>query len=94
MPREGAPNLPKVSEFYGIQIYIYWDEHGPPHFHAVYAEQEVKVSIVDLSVQAGYLSTRALGLVMEWAKLHQDELRHVWEQAARKEPLNRIDPLK
>ena len=85
--------MPKVSEFFGISIYVYYREHGPPHFHALYAGDEVAVSIEQLAVVTGRIGPRALGLVMEWAALHQDELRGVWKQAAAHEPLSRIDPL-
>jgi len=36
---------------------------------------------------------RFYGLVMEWASLHQDELRHDWELAQNHESLETIDPL-
>jgi hypothetical protein len=74
--------MPKISEFFGISIYVYYREHGPPRFHALYGGEEILVSIGDLSVLSGALNPRALGLVMEWAALHKDELRVVWRQAA------------
>ena len=86
--------MPRISEFFGIEIYIYWEDHGPPHFHAVYAEQEAQISIEDGSLLRGRLSPRAMGLVVEWAQLHRDELRHVWEQAEGMQPLDKIEPLK
>ena len=85
--------MPKISEFFGIAIYIYWRDHGPAHFHAVYAEEEATVSIEELSILSGRLSPRVLGLVREWASLHQAELRKIWSRAQNLEPLGRIDPL-
>ena len=32
--------MPKICEFHGIAIYIHRDEHGSPHFHAVYGGNE------------------------------------------------------
>jgi hypothetical protein len=58
--------LPKLSEFFGISVYMYWGDHGPPHFHARYSGEKASIGIDDLSVLAGKLSPRALGLVMEW----------------------------
>jgi hypothetical protein len=72
---------------------MYYREHAPPHFHAEYAGEEVLISIRDLSVLRGRINARALGLIMEWATLHQDELLHVWELARDFEPLPSIDPL-
>lgn len=86
--------MPKISEFFGISIYVYYREHGPPHFHALYGEEEVLISIEDLSVLNGKLNPRALGLVMEWAVLRQDDLSAVWKQAANHEPLDKIAPLR
>lgn len=85
--------MPRISEFFGISIYMYWREHGPPHFHAVYAGQEAVIAIEDLAVLEGVLSPRVRGLVVEWATLHQVELRKVWKQARDNEPLHRIEPL-
>jgi len=86
--------MPKISEFFGIAIYVYYREHLPPHFHAIYGGQEVLVAIENLSVVAGSLPPRAMGMVMEWATQHQPELRRVWDQAMRHEPLGSIEPLK
>lgn len=86
--------MPKVSEFFGIAVYVYYREHFPPHFHAVYGDDEILVSIGDLSLICGRFAPRAVGLVMEWATIHQEELKAVWAQAMAHEPLSRIDPLK
>lgn len=85
--------MPKISEFFGIAIYVYWRDHGPAHFHAIYGGEEASISIEDLSLLNGRLSPRAMGLVMEWATIHQMELREVWSRAQNLEPLGRIDPL-
>ncbi|SCX47809.1 DUF4160 domain-containing protein [Nitrosospira sp. Nsp1] len=37
--------MPILSTFYGIIIQMYWCNHSPPHFHAVYAEDEVVIDI-------------------------------------------------
>lgn len=86
--------MPKLSEFFGIAIYMYWEDHGPPHFHARYAGQKASIAIEDLSVLAGRLSPRALGLVIEWAALHRDELGAAWQRAVQNEPLGTIEPLR
>jgi hypothetical protein len=40
--------MPTISAFYGILIRMYWDEHGPPHFHALYADYEALIDIQKL----------------------------------------------
>ena len=86
--------LPRISEFFGISIYMYWREHGPPHFHARYAGDEVLIAIEDLSVLEGTVSPRALGLIMEWARLHQAELRHAFAEAQAFRQPGTIEPLR
>ncbi|MEQ1897356.1 MAG: DUF4160 domain-containing protein [Vicinamibacterales bacterium] len=67
--------------------------HAPPHFHAEYAEHEVRIAIESLAIISGDLPPRAMGLVAEWATLHQRELRELWMNAGRLEPLRRLAPL-
>ena len=86
--------MPEISRFFGILIKMYWDDHNPPHFHAFYAGEQALVDITTLSLFAGRLSPRALGLVVEWANLHQEELLADWRRAQGQEPLNAIAPLR
>ncbi len=86
--------MPRISSFFGIIIWIYWKDHLPPHFHAEYNEHEVLIRINDLSIYSGSLPSRAFGLVMEWASLHQQELIDNWKLAQQDLPLNKIEPLK
>jgi hypothetical protein len=58
-----------------------------------YGDQRAIVSIESLEIISGRLSPRALGLVTEWARLHQDELRTNWRLAAEQRPLKSIAPL-
>lgn len=86
--------MPRISAFYGITIWMYWNEgaHALPHFHARYAGH---VASVDFSgaLIAGSLPRRAFALVAEWAALHEDELLANWERARRDEQLQPVDPL-
>lgn len=85
--------MPRISSFYGIVIWMYWNDHNPPHFHAVYGDAEVLICIEDLSVYSGKLPSRAFGLVMEWAIKHQKKLMENWILASQDLPLNKITPL-
>lgn len=85
--------MPEICRFYGIVIKMYFADHAPPHFHAEYAEHEARIAIESLAVISGKLPPRAMGLVAEWATLHQQDLSELWEKARRLEPLHRLDPL-
>jgi len=86
--------MPEISRFFGIIIAMFFDDHNPPHFHARYENDNAVIKITDLTVLEGYLQPRALGLVMEWAAIHKDELLSDWELAKDKKPLFPVEPLK
>lgn len=85
--------MPELSRFYGIVIQMYYADHQPPHFHALYAGWRATIAIDTLAFIEGELPPRARGLVIEWATLHQDELREAFRRAAAMEQPQRIAPL-
>ena len=85
--------MPRISSFYGITVFMYYDEHGVPHFHAEYAGTRASIAVGTLAVLAGSLPPRALRLVQEWAEEHEAELAANWELARAEAPLNQIPPL-
>lgn len=86
--------MPRLSEFYGIVVYMYWKDHQPPHFHAMYGEDEVLVRIDDATVLVGSLPRTAARLVKEWAELCRPELLSNWDRAQASTPLVPIKPLR
>lgn len=85
--------MPEISRFFGIVIKMFFDDHNPPHFHAEYGRDLALIDIRNLSVFSGRLPPRAMGLVIEWATLHQQELLTDWERARAQQELQRIAPL-
>jgi len=84
--------MPEISRFLGIIIAMYYRDHAPPHFHAVYGDYEVTVQIGTGEVH-GFLPRRALAAVQEWRRIHDDELVLAWKLARNREALPRIPPL-
>jgi len=85
--------VPRLSEFYGIIIAMYFDDHPPPHFHAKYGDDQAQIVITTGEVLNGFLPRRALALVCEWTEFHRNELMSDWQRAERHQPLVSIDPL-
>jgi hypothetical protein len=85
--------MPEICRFLGISLRMYFDDHPPPHFHAVYNEFEAIIRIEDLRMTSGGLPQRVLALVLEWANLHRQELLSNWESLATTGKAQRIDPL-
>ncbi len=85
--------MPTISRFYGILIQMYFGDHVPPHFHALYAEFEAVLAIETLEVLRGSLPTRAMALVLEWAQMHRTELMEDWNLCVQNQQPRKISPL-
>jgi hypothetical protein len=86
--------MPTISRFFGIAITMYFDDHGPAHFHARHADGAAKVRIETLEVIDSTLDRRHLRLVLAWAELHRDELADNWRRARAGDKLHDIEPLR
>ena len=85
--------MPEISRFYGIVVAMYFGDHNPPHFHVCYGRHRAVVGIRNLSLLQGRLPPRALGLVIEWALLHREELLRNWDLTQENQHPNKIAPL-
>ena len=85
--------MPLVSEFFGIKIYVYWEDHMPPHFHAQYEEYSVQINIEEAVVLKGVFPVKQLKLVLAWCELHKEELVKNWKSAETNGNIVSIEPL-
>lgn len=85
--------MPELSRFLGIVIYMYFNEHNPPHFHAAYNEFNAAISIKTLGLIEGKLPSKVMSLVVEWAQEHQDELFENWNSIQETGEHHKIKPL-
>ena len=84
--------MPEICRFLGIVIYMLYDDHLPPHYHAEYGEYRVIVDI-HTGVVEGRFPRRALSALMEWHVFNRERLLEDWELAEKHEPLKKIPPL-
>jgi Domain of unknown function (DUF4160) len=82
--------MPTIAYFYGIAIRMYFRDHPPAHFHAVYGADEAFISIENGEIVAGNLPKAAARLVKEWAVARRGELRENWLRAQNGQALERI----
>ena len=85
--------MPTISTFYGVAIRMFWADHAPPHFHAIYGASEALIDIRTLEVIRGSLPSRALALTLEWAALHREDLLEDWDLCVTKQTPKKIPPL-
>lgn len=71
---------------------MYFYDHNPPHFHAIYGDSEAVFKIDTLEILQGSLPPRVIGLVIEWAELNKNALMQNW-QLVKKDKFKKIKPL-
>ena len=85
--------MPELSRFLGMSIAMYFKDHNPPHFHVLYNEFDAEIEIMTLAVLDGKLPPRILGLALEWAEMHKEELLDDWNLIQNTGKFNKIQPL-
>ena len=85
--------MTRISMFFGIVVYMYYDDHKHPHFHASYEGLEAMFDF-EGSLIKGFMLIRAQKLIKEWCSLHKKELKENWESARESKPLNWVEPLR
>jgi hypothetical protein len=85
--------MPVVSTFFGIIIRMFFADHEPPHFHVEYQGQSATFDFAGKLLAGELRSARARRLILEWARLHEHELRANWKRLKALQPLRQIAPL-
>lgn len=84
--------MPEICRFFGIIIYMYYNEHNPAHFHFKYGDFEGICYLTD-DVVEGKMPAKVIEKVIKWKGLHEKELFELWEFAHQGKKLYKIDPL-
>ena len=85
--------MPELARFYGIVIRMYYVDHNPPHFHAMYGEYEAVFQLDPLELLRGQLPPRARNLVIEWATHNRSAIEDAWQSVQAQEPPKAIPSL-
>ena len=86
--------MPIISEFFGIKIQMFWDEHMLPHFHADYNGNKVMVDIQKGTVIKGAFPFKQLKLILAWCEIHREDLMKNWELGMNEMSFIKIEPLR
>ena len=71
--------MPEICRFYGIIVYMFFNDHNPPHFTVKYWEFEATVLIENGNLLNGDFPISKLKLVSAWAEIHKQELLAMWD---------------
>jgi len=81
--------MPEICRFYGIVIYMFFNDHNPPHFKVKYGDYEANILIENGNILNGELPSGKYKLVAAWAEIHKEELMQMWES----KEFHKINPL-
>jgi len=90
-------NMPSISKFYGITIYMYLsdnNQHHRPHIHAIYSGEEAIFDIENVRVLEGKIPKKQTRLAQAWIEIHKDELMENWKLAIARKEVYKIEPLR
>lgn len=73
--------MPRLSEFYGVSVYVYYKDHAPPHVRAFYGDDEAMIRIDNGDLIECSLPRRAKRLVEDWLELHRKAVLESWNAA-------------
>jgi hypothetical protein len=82
--------MPEISRFYGIIVYMFFNDHNPPHFKVKNGEFEANIRIENGDILNGDLPLSKLKLVAAWAEIHKEELLAMWNS----KQFHKIQPLR
>jgi hypothetical protein len=83
--------MPTIAIVDGVRIVMYWNDHAPPHFHALLAEHRAVVEIDGLSVVGGCLPKPKLRSVLKWAASRQNALHVAWRNTQALRPSGTVE---
>ncbi len=70
--------MPTIAIVDGVKIQMFFNDHAPPHFHAILGGDEMLVAISNLDVIRGSLPSAKHRQVLQWAADHQGALALNW----------------
>ena len=83
--------MPEICRIGSVKIYMWIDDHGPPHAHVIDGRRKDKLFFELMLFEKGRLQARQQREVLEWARQHQPDLHRAWRQASAGQQPDPID---
>jgi len=70
----------RIEVIENLTVYIYSNDHHPPHFHVIYQDKSASYKICDCSVLKGSLGNRNDKIVLNWYnRIGRSKLEQEWK---------------
>jgi len=87
--------LPRISNFGGMTIVVYYNDHNPPHFHIIYNEVRCRILIESGKYMSGHqkLPKTKEKEALKWLELHRNDIMRAWNDCRANRVPSKIPPL-
>ena len=73
--------MPTIARLETCTIYIYAEDHNPPHFHVRSRSGDTVILLIeDLSIDEGSVDRRTLKEARDWASENKELLVSKWQE--------------
>lgn len=72
--------MPTIKDFGSFKIYMYFEDHGVPHFHVLCADFHASVAIDDFAILTGDVPAKAYNRATKWAAGKKPLLWRKWKE--------------
>jgi len=80
--------MPKIHSIKNYNIYLYYQDHQPPHIHIRYQNKAIAIMTIDGAiVMEGALPVKIDEEIRRWIISNHQYLLEVWERATKGEPI-------
>ncbi|WP_156274808.1 DUF4160 domain-containing protein [Neomoorella glycerini] len=84
--------MPTICEFLGCKVYMFYQDHSPPHIHVIGKGFRAALSIPDGKLLAGTLPRHVQGVAKMWVRQEAVALMQNWQRAEAGEVLQQVKP--
>lgn len=84
--------MPKITEFNGMKIYVYFDDHDPPHFH-VRGQDKAEIYINTGEYKNGLLPLKKRRDILIWLNKYRNDIMETWIDCQEYRKPRKIPPL-
>jgi hypothetical protein len=70
--------MPTVASVDGVGIVFHFNDHPPPHFHAIIAEHRAMIDIETLEIVKGSIPRAKYRQIRSWAQSRREKLLKAW----------------
>jgi len=81
----------ELTRFYGMIVWMYSDDHDPPHIHIIYSGKVSRISLEGEIIES-YLPPGKLKILRKWMERHKEELNLNWERRKSGKKIIKIKP--